>query len=133
MAEPVRLEAEIDRTARDVERSYDEALRKMRKLKDKLNALEQTISQTSGSEAPDRMKVLNSATESLSELSNSLIIRSKRAWQTCNRLTRKCEASGLDLARLDSLRDLCTKTEGMAADYLCYTLGHLRHRANHSP
>lgn len=52
MAEPVRLEAEIDRTARDVERSYDEALRKMRKLKDKLNALEQTISQTSGSEAP---------------------------------------------------------------------------------
>lgn len=130
MTEAVRLQAEIDKTAKDLERSYDEMLRRMRNLKDRLNALEQTVSQDEGSRGVNRMKALDSASESLSRLSDLLIIRSKRAWQTYDRLERKCKAGEYELTRLGHVRVLCTRTEGAAADLLCYTLGRLRRKAN---
>lgn len=132
LTEAVRLQAEIDRTARGMQKGYDGTLRRIKRLKDRLNALEQVMSQDKGSKAVSRMKALNSASESLSELSDSLIISSKRAWQAYDRLERKCKANGLEPARLDGMRVLCARIEAMAADLLCYTLGRLRHGANQS-
>jgi hypothetical protein len=76
------------------------------------------------------MEALDSALESLSKLSDSLIMSSKEAWRTQDELERKCKASEFELTRLDEVRVLCVKTEGMAADLLCYSLGHLKRGAN---
>lgn len=130
MTEADRLQAEIDKTVREMERSYDEASRKIKKLKDMLNALEQTLSQSNTSKTVNRMEVLDSALESLGKLSDSLIMSSKEAWRTQDELERKCKTSGFELTRLDEVRVLCVKTEGMAADLLCYSLGHLKRGAN---
>lgn len=126
MTEAVKLEAEIDEAARRLQRVYDEALAKMKGLKDAQNALEQTICEDKGSLGDDRVKALESAWESLSRLSDALIIRSKEAWQTCARLERECTASGLELTRLAAMRVLCKNTDALAADLLCYTLGRSR-------
>ena len=126
----MRLQAEIDKTAKDFERSYDRMLRRMKRLKDRLNALEQTVGQDKGYGGVDRMKALDSALESLSKLSDSLIIKSKKAWQTYDRLEHKYRVGKYELTRLDDVRDLCTRTEDAAADLLCYTLGCLRQKAN---
>jgi len=130
LTEAARLQAEIDKTVREMERSYNEASRKIKKLKDMLNALEQTLSQGNSSKTANRMEALDSALESLSKLSDSLIMSSKEAWRTQDELERKCKASGFELTRLDEVRVLCVKTEGMAADLLCYSLGHLKRGAN---
>jgi chromosome segregation ATPase len=132
LTEALRLQAEIDRTARGLERSYEGTLRRINMLKDKLNALEQTGSSDSDrlSKGVNHAEALDSAVESLNRLSDALIISSKRAWQRYTRLESKCKASGLELARLDGIRVLCKKMEAVAADLLCYTLGRLRHVAN---
>ena len=122
MTEALRLQAEIDRTARGLKRSYEGALKRINKLKDKLNALELAASSDGSS--------LDSAAESLNRLSDALIVNSKKAWQRYTRLESKCKASGSEFARLDDIRVLCKKTEAAAADLLCYTLGRLRHAAN---
>jgi hypothetical protein len=122
LTEALRLQAEIDRTARGLKRSYEGALKRINKLKDKLNALELAASSDGSS--------LDSAAESLNRLSDALIVNSKKAWQRYTRLESKCKASGSEFARLDDIRVLCKKTEAAAADLLCYTLGRLRHAAN---
>ncbi len=63
----------------------------------------------------DFMKALNSTLESLSEISNSLLVKSKKAWHTSNKLKFKCEVSELELARLDEMEASCMK-KGMAAE-----------------
>jgi hypothetical protein len=122
LTEALRLQAEIDRTARGLKKSYEGSLKRINMLKDKLNALELTASSDRGS--------LDSVAESLNRLSDALIMNSKKAWQRCTRLESKCKASGSEFARLDDIRVLCKKTEAAAADLLCYTLGRLRHVAN---
>jgi hypothetical protein len=131
--EAVELQTKIDKIARDIERGYSETLRKMRKLKGMLNALEQTLSQEKSSKTTSHMKALNSAAESLSRLSDSLLIQSKKAWQTHTKLQCSCKTSGLELTHLDKVRILCMKTEGMATDLLCYSLGYSKQRMVSAP
>jgi hypothetical protein len=130
LTEALRLQAEIGRTARDLERSYEETLRSINRLKDEFTALEQTASSGRGSESVNHRKALDSTIKSLNSLSDALIMDSKRAWQKYTRLESKCKACGSEFARLDDIRVLCKKTEAVAADLLCYTLGRLRHAAN---
>jgi uncharacterized protein involved in exopolysaccharide biosynthesis len=129
LTEALRLQAEIDRTARGLKRSYEGTLKRINRLKDKLNALEQTASSDRRSEGVNHAEALDSAAESLNRLSDALIMNSKRAWQRYTRLESKCKAGGSGSARLDDVRVLCEKTEAVAADLLCYTLGRLRHAA----
>jgi hypothetical protein len=124
LTEALTLQAEIDRTARGLKKSYEGSLKRINMLKDKLNALELTASSDRGS--------LDSVAESLNRLSDALIMNSKRAWQRYTTLESMCKASGSEFARLDDVRVLCKKTEAVAADLLCYTLGRLRHAANGS-
>jgi hypothetical protein len=130
LTEALRLQAEIDRTARGLKRSYEGTLRRINRLRDKLNALEQTASSDRRSEGVNHAEALDSAEESLNRLSDALIMNSKKAWQRYTTLENKCKASGSEFARLDDIRVLCKKTEAAAADLLCYTLGRLRHAAN---
>lgn len=123
MTETDGLRTEIERTVRDMERTYDEALVKIKELKDMMNTLEQKIRQDDDSEKSSYIRALNSASEKLNGLSDSLCLTSKKAWQTLTRLESRCRASQLNPALLDEVRALCLKTEKMAADLLCYSLG----------
>ena len=129
MTEALRLQAEIDWTARGLKKSYEETLKRINRLKNKLNALEQTASSDRRSGSINHAEALDSAAESLNTLSDTLIMNSKKAWQRYTTLENKCKASGSESARLDDVRVLCKKTEAAAADLLCYTLGRLRHAA----
>jgi hypothetical protein len=130
LTEALRLQAEIDRTARGLKRSYEGTLTRINRLKDALNALEQTASSDRGFDGVNHAQALDSAAESLNRLSDTLVMNSKRAGQRYARLEGKCKATGLEFARLDDVRVLCKKTEAVAADLLCYTLGRLRHSTN---
>ena len=118
------LPAEIEKAAVDMERSYNETLVKIKELKDTMNALEQELSRDNGSNKSGYTRALNSASEDLNRLSDSLCLRTKEAWETLAGLERRCRARGLDLALLNGVRALCVKTEKIAADLLCYSLGH---------
>jgi chromosome segregation ATPase len=133
LTEAVRLKAEIDEAARGLEGSYKQMLRRVKKLKDRLNALgEETIRGDVVSEVVNREKALDSAWESLSRLSDSLISESKEAWQAYARLERKCKSSRSRLARLDDVRVSCRKIEAIASDMLCFTLGRSKRAAKQS-
>jgi hypothetical protein len=132
LAEAGNLLSEIDEATREMERDYAVALGHIEKLKGRLNAAEHRASQESSFEAAHRMEALDSIVRSISELSDSLIIKSKRAWQRYESLKHECEAAGLTMARLDGIRVLCRKTEQLAADLLCYSLGRSRLRTNPS-
>lgn len=112
-----------------MEKTYNKISERIKKLKNKMNTLEHTLSQGSSSKNSKCMKALNSTTESTNRLSDSLIAESKKAWKTHGKLERKCKATGSELTKLDPVRVWCVKTEGMAADLLCYSLGHLKHKA----
>jgi chromosome segregation ATPase len=118
----------IDQRARSLEKSYERTLRRIKRLKGSLNTLEETTRCDKGPGNAGRMKALDSAAGSLNRLSDSLIARSKKAWQIYERLEHKCKATGLEMTRLSNVQVLCKKTEAMAADLLCYMLGRLRHR-----
>jgi hypothetical protein len=129
LTEALKLEGEIDRTANDLKKSYEATLRKISRLKDELNLLEQTASNDKDFEGVSHAEALEAASESLNRLSDALITNSKKAWQRYIRLESKCKDIDSKFARLDDVQVLCKKTEAIAADLLCYTLGHIRHKS----
>jgi hypothetical protein len=66
---------------------------------------------------------LNLAIENLDRLTDSLISRSKSAWDDYRRLERYCKSFGFKPLALDNLRVICEKTERLASDLLCYSMG----------
>lgn len=123
MTETDGLRAEIERIAGEMERSYNETLVEIKDLKDTMNALEQELSRDDCSKRTSYARALSSTSGKLNGLSDSLCLRSKEAWGTLAGLERRCRDWGRDLALLDVVRALCVKTEKMAADLLCYSLG----------
>jgi phage shock protein A len=130
LTEGLKLQAEVDRTADDLKKSYEATLRKIDRLKDKLNMLEQTASSDRDSERVSHGLALEAVSESLNRLSDALITNSKKAWQRYSRLESRCKAIDSEFARLDAVQVLCKKTEAIAADLLCYTLGHIKRETN---
>lgn len=123
MTETDGFRAKIERIAGEMERSYNETLVEIKDLKDTMNALEQELSRDDCSEKSSYARALSSTSGKLNRLSDSLCLRSKEAWGTLAGLERRCRAWERDLALLDGVRALCVKTEKMAADLLCYSLG----------
>jgi hypothetical protein len=117
------FEIEIDRMTRNLQSSYDADLKKIRKLKARLNSLEQEVGRESGSDSAVHIRELNRTTQAFNSLSDSLIRRSKKASQKLKGLEHRCKSNELETNRLSDLLALCKKTELMAADLLCYTLG----------
>lgn len=120
--------ARIENAARNVKEDYKKALETVGTLKEKMNELEQRIGQKKPEEVREDMASLRSAIDSLERLTDSEILESKAAWKKYEELKHDCELHALALPQLDELRILCKRTEQLAADLLCYSLGRLRQK-----
>jgi hypothetical protein len=91
-------------------------LGKVQKLKNKMNELEQRTPKTRD------LKALESAIKRLNKLTDSQILRSKKAWEEYRKLQQESKHCESCPVQLDNLRAVCKKTEELAADLLCYSL-----------
>jgi hypothetical protein len=124
--EAAGLQVDIAKALGDIKRVYYQAMIDMEKLKNRLDGLQQELIEKHDSETFPNMELLDSVEERISELSDSLLIKSRKAWQTYNRLERKSKAVELEQPRLDELQSMCIKMEKLATDLLCYSLGRLK-------
>ena len=128
LARAVDLQAEIDSALKNLEKSCCEALRTIKRHKEWVNALERVLSQNGAAKDAGCADALDSAAEILSRFSDSMISKSKEAWQTYDELKHEFSVRALELSRLDDLYVQCRKLEQIAADLLCYSLGRLRRK-----
>ena len=105
-----------------MDRIIGEALDEIKRLKETMTGLEKKISQEGESSA--HTGALKSESDKLNRLSDSLILKSKEAWQKYAELKRVCKAEEVEPPLLDGVRLRCSKIEQIAADLLCYSLGH---------
>ena len=109
----VELRTRIEETGRQIQRDYGKILEKLQKLKNEMNRLEQQA---------ESLKALNLAIKRLNRLTDSQIKRSKKAWEEYRKLEQECKQCLSYSVQLENLRAICKKTEGLAADMLCYSL-----------
>jgi hypothetical protein len=128
LTETDRLLFHIENATRKVEKDYETALQTIAKNKEKMNELELRISQKKPEENHDDMNHLRSAIDSLDRLTDSQIMKSKQAWKKYEELKHDCEMQTLQPPQLDELQILCKKTEQLAADLLCYSLGFFKQK-----
>jgi hypothetical protein len=112
----MELRARIEETGRQIQRDYRETLEKVQKLKNNMNELEQHNPKTRG------LKALDSAIKRLNRLTDSQILRSKKAWEEYRKLEQECKQCASCPVQLDGVRAICKKTEELAADLLCNSL-----------
>lgn len=129
MTETEELGARIEIATRNVKEDYEKALGTVGTLKEKMNELEQRIGHKKPEEATKDAASLRSAIDSLERFTDSEISKSKEAWKKYEELKRECESGALTLNQLDELRIMCKKTEQLAADLLCYSLGLIRQKS----
>jgi tRNA U34 5-carboxymethylaminomethyl modifying enzyme MnmG/GidA len=115
LAASVELRAIIEDAGRQIQRDYRKTLEKVQKLKNQINKLEQQTPKT-------RLKALDLTIKRLNRLTDSQIMRSKKAWEEYRKLEQECKRCTPCPVQLDELRDVCKKTEELAADLLCYSL-----------
>lgn len=126
MGDVSELQAKIEKTRRRIERNYEEALKAMERLKNKMNKLEQNIEQKEQIQTTRDLNALDLAIKRLNKLTDLQIARSKKAWKDYRKLERDCEQYTLRPTQLDNLRATCKKMEEFAADLLCYSLGRFK-------
>jgi len=124
--DPIKLLNQIERTKKQTEREYAEALKAVERLKNETNKLEQSISKEDHVATSSDSNSLSLAIKSLNELTDSQILRAKRAWEKYRELETCCRLHALQLIELDNLKVLCKKMEELAADLLCYSLGRFK-------
>jgi len=117
------LQARIEETERQIQNDYTRTLQRIQKLKNKMNELEQRNPKTRD------LKALDLAIKRLNKLTDSQILRSKKAWAKYRKIEEDCKQCTLRPAQLDNLRATCKKTEELAADLLCYSLARFEQRA----
>ena len=126
MEDYIKLRSQIEKTRKQTEREYAQVLIEIEGLKNNMNKLEQSIikgehvASTSGSDP------LDLAIESLNELTDSQILRSKKAWEEYGKLETQCKQHALQPVELNNFKVLCKKMEELAADLLCYSLGRFK-------
>jgi hypothetical protein len=128
LTEPDDLRARIENAKRNVKEDYERTLETVVTLKEKMNELEQRISQKKPEEAKEDLNSLRYAIESLDRLTDSQILKSKEAWKKYRELEHNCKTQTLESTQLNELQKLCEKTEQVAADLLCYSLGLLKRK-----
>lgn len=128
MTETDELRVRIENATRNVKEDYETALKTVGTIKANMNELEQRISQKKPAQAGEDMNSLRAAIYSLDKLTDSQILKSKEAWKKYEELKRDCEIQNPASPQLDELRTLCKKTEQLAADLLCYSLGLLKQK-----
>jgi hypothetical protein len=115
------LALRINASTRAVEENYESTLRVMEEIKGKMDELERRITKNGGREDAN---ALNSAIMKFNELADSQIHKSKEVWQEYEALKRECEAQAVVLPQLRNLYEACKRTEQLATDLTCYSLGH---------
>ena len=123
MTKADELLVRIENATKEVEEDYQRTLKTVARLKEEMNELEQRISKKKHEEADADINSLRSATDSLNRLTDSQILRSKTAWKKFEGLKHDCKTQTLELPQLDEMQKLYKKTEQLAADLLCYSLG----------
>jgi hypothetical protein len=130
LTETDKLLVHIEEATRKVEKNYETALKTVAETKEKVNELERRISQKKPEENQDDMNCLRSAIDNLDRLTDAQIMKSKTTWKKYEELKRDCEMQTLQPPQLDELRILCKKTEQLAADLLCYSLGFFKQKTS---
>jgi uncharacterized protein YydD (DUF2326 family) len=128
LKETDEIDALIEDVTRNVKEDYEKALETVGTFREKMNELEQRIGRKKPEEARGDMASLRSAIDGLERLTDSEILKSKAAWKKYEELKHDCELYALVPPQLDELRILCKRTEQLAADLLCYSLGLLRRK-----
>jgi len=113
----------VEKTIRDFEEDDRKLLRTLRTLKDRITKLEGRVARK---KQPRDLDELDFAIESLDQLTDSQILASKKAWKSYEEFERECDGQPSKLARLNELQVVCKERERIAADLLCYSLGHLK-------
>lgn len=113
----------VEKTIRDFEEDDRKQLDALRTLKDHITKLEERVGEKKQHGDLDK---LCSAIESLNQLTDSQILSSKKAWKNYEEFERECEGQSSRLDKLNELQAVCKKRERIAADLLCYSLGHLK-------
>ena len=111
----------INASMRAVEENYESALRAMEEIKGKMDELERLVIKNGGR---DDANALSSAIMKFNELADSQIHKSKEVWQEYETLKRECEGQAVALPQLRNLYEACKRTEQLATDLTCYSLGH---------
>jgi hypothetical protein len=111
----------INASTREVEKNYTSALRAMEELKEKMDALERLIVKNGSAEDAN---ALNAAIGKFNELTDSQIRKSKEVWQKYDALKLECKAQAVALPQIEELYEACKRTEQLATDLTCYSLGH---------
>ena len=125
MTDIAELQGRIERTTEKLRVSYDETMKAVKELKEKMRMMELAICRGETDEARQVIIGLNSASTNLNNLTSSLISTNMRAWEQYRGYEVDCEKRGLKSSKLAELRTQCEKTEELATDLLCYSLGHL--------
>jgi hypothetical protein len=129
LAETGELRSRIEIEMRNIKEEYENALGTVGLLKEKMNDLEQRIEQKKPEEAREDMAFLRSAIDSLERFTDFEILKSKEAWKKYEELKRECIDHALAPNQLDELQVMCKRTEQLAADLLCYSLGLIKKKS----
>lgn len=119
------LRARIEKANDKIERDYRRTLAEVQKIKNVINQLEQQSVKRS-------LKGLHAAIKYLNGLTDYQILRSKKAWEKYEKLELKCNQYAEHPVELAMLKEMCEKTEKLAADLLCYSLAHFKQAAEKS-
>ena len=119
MEASVELRTRIEETGRQIQSEYGKTLEKLQKLKNDMNRLEEQTQTRS-------LKALNLAIKRLNKLTDAQIVRSKKAWEEYRKLEQECKQCQPRPVQMENLRAVCKKTEGLAADLLCYSLARFK-------
>ena len=99
-------------------------LGRIKAIKDEMLDLEKKISSAEQLEGIRLQSSLRKKSNELNDLSDSIVPMSREAWMKFNDLAQRCESEGGDPCLLEPIRVLCKRIEVIAADLLCFSLGH---------
>jgi hypothetical protein len=123
MTEKIDLEIRVASAIRETRENYDAAMAAVERVKEEMNRLERRITEDGMGENARDMASLSSLTSRFNELADSQILESKMAWQRYEELKREGGTQAMAVPRLSEFYDACKKTQQLAADLTCYSLG----------
>ena len=121
----IEIKSQISEAAADFNGHHEFGLREIRRLKTRINELEHSLSEK-GDDRTQDVSRLERATEELDNLIDSIILRSEKQWDRFHELENASESRVQASYELNELRTICERTEALAKDLLCYSLGRFR-------
>ena len=118
------LKEAAKQTEIELEDTISNILGSIKAIKDEMLSLEKKISAAELQERTHLQGSLRKKSNELNDLSDSIVLMSREAWMKFNDLGKRCESEGCDLFLLEPVRVLCKRIEVIAADLLCFSLGH---------